>query len=105
MGGVEPPRPFGHTDLNRARLPFRHIPVAASPRACRFVTSCDRLLCRTSPDELISPSTPERLARRRRGSYEGQKCRLHLRGDARAAAGYHHVLGSRGGAGERAAAL
>ena len=22
--GVEPPRPFGHTDLNRARLPFRH---------------------------------------------------------------------------------
>src|SRR3954454_23760358 len=25
-GGVEPPRPFGHTDLNRARLPFRHLP-------------------------------------------------------------------------------
>src|SRR5690349_8654445 len=25
-GGVEPPRPFGHTDLNRARLPFRHFP-------------------------------------------------------------------------------
>ena len=25
-GGVEPPRPFGHTDLNRARLPFRHSP-------------------------------------------------------------------------------
>ena len=22
--GVEPPRPYGHTDLNRARLPFRH---------------------------------------------------------------------------------
>src|SRR5438105_4117688 len=22
-GGVEPPRPYGHTDLNRARLPFR----------------------------------------------------------------------------------
>src|SRR3954451_13224104 len=35
-GGVEPPRPFGHTDLNRARLPFRHLPwrattVAAGP--------------------------------------------------------------------------
>lgn len=29
--GVEPPRPFGHTDLNRARLPFRH---SRSP-ACR----------------------------------------------------------------------
>src|SRR3954453_23790057 len=26
-GGVEPPRPYGHTDLNRARLPFRHSPV------------------------------------------------------------------------------
>lgn len=26
--GVEPSRPFGHTDLNRARLPFRHSPVA-----------------------------------------------------------------------------
>src|SRR4051812_36518581 len=25
-GGVEPPRPYGHTDLNRARLPFRHSP-------------------------------------------------------------------------------
>src|SRR5207248_3725539 len=25
-GGVEPPRPYGHTDLNRARLPFRHLP-------------------------------------------------------------------------------
>jgi hypothetical protein len=25
--GVEPSRPFGHTDLNRARLPFRHFPA------------------------------------------------------------------------------
>src|SRR5262249_17890484 len=24
--GVEPSRPYGHTDLNRARLPFRHFP-------------------------------------------------------------------------------
>src|SRR3954452_7317320 len=29
-GGVEPPRPYGHTDLNRARLPFRHLPEARS---------------------------------------------------------------------------
>src|ERR1700712_1012994 len=29
-GGVEPPRPFGHTDLNRARLPFRHSPERPS---------------------------------------------------------------------------
>jgi hypothetical protein len=25
--GFEPSRPFGHTDLNRARLPFRHPPL------------------------------------------------------------------------------
>jgi hypothetical protein len=23
-GGLEPPRPFEHMDLNHARLPFRH---------------------------------------------------------------------------------
>src|SRR6516164_7630133 len=28
--GFEPSRPFGHTDLNRARLPFRHPPWATS---------------------------------------------------------------------------
>ncbi len=28
--GFEPSRPFGHTDLNRARLPFRHPPWAGS---------------------------------------------------------------------------
>ena len=28
-GGVEPPRPFGHTDLNRARLPIP--PLAPNP--------------------------------------------------------------------------
>ena len=28
--GFEPSRPFGHTDLNRARLPFRHPPRAGS---------------------------------------------------------------------------
>ncbi len=26
--GVEPTRPFGHIDLNDARLPFRHVCVA-----------------------------------------------------------------------------
>ena len=49
MGGVEPPRPFGHTDLNRARLPFRHIPMWHL-----LVTGCDRLRCRT----LLSESLP-----------------------------------------------
>ena len=33
-GGVEPPHPFGYTDLNRARLPFRH-----SPRVVRIPLS------------------------------------------------------------------
>ena len=28
-GGVEPPRPFGHTDLNRARLPIPPLARAA----------------------------------------------------------------------------
>src|SRR5690349_804919 len=29
-GGVEPPRPFGHTDLNRARLPIPPLAREAS---------------------------------------------------------------------------
>jgi trigger factor len=29
-GGVEPPRPFGHTGLSRARLPFRHFRSGAA---------------------------------------------------------------------------
>ena len=38
--GFEPSRPFGHTDLNRARLPFRHPPgrgkkVSTTPSALR----------------------------------------------------------------------
>src|SRR2546421_1228052 len=33
--GVEPSRPFGHTDLNRARLPFRHFPRSGCPTAER----------------------------------------------------------------------
>src|SRR5262245_13730217 len=32
--GVEPSRPFGHTDLNRARLPFRHFR--------KWLTKCSR---------------------------------------------------------------
>src|SRR5690606_25578605 len=30
-GGVEPPRPFGHTDLNRARLPIPPLARGAHP--------------------------------------------------------------------------
>jgi hypothetical protein len=35
-GGVEPPRPYGHTDLNRARLPFRHLPAPMHQPAPRL---------------------------------------------------------------------
>src|SRR4051812_1003228 len=40
-GGVEPPRPFGHTDLNRARLPFRHLPWRGKTLAVRRTDSVD----------------------------------------------------------------
>ena len=39
-GGVEPPRPHGHTDLNRARLPFRHFPVANPGYRTQFPGEC-----------------------------------------------------------------
>jgi hypothetical protein len=42
-GGVEPPRPYGHTDLNRARLPFRHLPVAREICAAHQPRQCARL--------------------------------------------------------------
>src|SRR4051794_10435040 len=55
-GGVEPPRPSGHTDLNRARLPFRHLPwrsrtLAAdrrSPGRGWVVTRCAPRSCGAS---------------------------------------------------------
>ena len=37
-GGVEPPRPYGHTDLNRARLPFRHLPGSRDQWPTRMTT-------------------------------------------------------------------
>lgn len=43
-GGVEPPRPFGHTDLNRARLPFRHLPLRLTP-----ISGCLERLARIRP--------------------------------------------------------
>jgi hypothetical protein len=38
-GGVEPPRPYGHTDLNRARLPFRHSPKRPDHASTEIVTN------------------------------------------------------------------
>src|SRR5262245_34895612 len=33
-GGLEPPRPHGHTLLRRARLPFRHFRAASAVLDC-----------------------------------------------------------------------
>ena len=47
MRGLEPPRPYGHTDLNRARLPIPPHPLAAvsvaRPRFC-VLGGCEALL-------------------------------------------------------------
>lgn len=48
-GGVEPPRPFGHTDLNRARLPIPPLERAA------YILSAPQVLFkkkRCEPDDL-----------------------------------------------------
>ena len=49
-GGVEPPCPFGHTDLNRARLPIpplaRDPPGWEAPQGYRWPEAS---LCSTSP--------------------------------------------------------
>ena len=41
-GGVEPPHPFGHTDLNRARLPIP--PLARIPLGKRRNATCQAIL-------------------------------------------------------------
>src|SRR5437660_623889 len=38
-GGVEPPRPCGHWNLNPARLPFRHSRATRMTIACRPVAA------------------------------------------------------------------
>ncbi len=43
--GFEPSHPLGHTDLNRARLPFRHSPRGtgrlARPKLCQAADTID----------------------------------------------------------------
>src|SRR5699024_1451123 len=53
-GGVEPPRPLGHTDLNRARLP---IPPPA--RICMELLSCPSRSRMTNP-QISTRSEPNR---------------------------------------------
>ena len=95
--GVEPSRPSGHTDLNRARLPFRHFPVAYSVVWVSAV-SCD--------SNLPGPSAWTRIDRARSEGRAGyHEARLHrVKCDGRVASGdrqcadgsaldgYHHVL-------------
>src|SRR5436190_7439534 len=56
MRGLEPPRPEGHTDLNRARLP-----IPPHPRAWDSVAACRRRSePRLRPNEDDEPRTRER---------------------------------------------
>src|ERR1700677_789745 len=45
--GFEPSHPFGHTDLNRARLPFRHSPAGGTPY---FTTTLEVVAPRITSD-------------------------------------------------------
>ena len=65
MRGLEPPRPEGHTDLNRARLPIpphprrtRIAPVCREPDGCRY----DRIVSTEPLRTLLEgafPNAPE----------------------------------------------
>lgn len=81
-GGVEPPRPFGHWNLNPARLPIpppAHwvcLPVLA-PRAWRLPTS--RTLARWPGwIHIPSPGTASDRRRRRHGPHEASRSHLPM---------------------------
>ena len=59
-GGVEPPRPFGHTDLNRARLPIPPLARAPSGPGRLAVGEPERLSPRSPP-----PRSPIAATQRR----------------------------------------
>ena len=82
MGGVEPPRPFGHTDLNRARLPFRHIPMrrsrpaelaAEAPWDLLLVTGRDRLRCHPSQQRADTACDAEKTSTASRAAIRGSE--------------------------------
>ena len=74
-GGVEPPRPFGHTDLNRARLPFRHSPEcdrkASTQRPCRPVARAQRGYDQRPEGRGSGVGVLQRFERRLEGLVEG----------------------------------
>jgi hypothetical protein len=61
--GVEPSRPYGHTDLNRARLPFRHSPRVVCGRSLQGPRSGLHIALSLGPD----PDTIDR------GAHEGRR--------------------------------
>ena len=73
-GGVEPPRPFGHTDLNRARLP---IPPLALEAGSGYPTADGRSQSGSSGVPPMSRSPVTRGMWRFRCVATGVKCRFH----------------------------
>ena len=67
-GGVEPPRPFGHTDLNRARLPIPPLERALS--AAYSILAVERLSkskrCEADDAPCAAPTSHNRRHLRRR---------------------------------------
>src|SRR6187549_1850130 len=59
-GGVEPPRPFGHTDLNRARLPIPPLAHAATHTGANQPTETN-ISSRRSPFGVAAPAAPSRM--------------------------------------------
>src|SRR3990170_6388094 len=55
MRGLEPPRPYGHTDLNRARLP-----IPPHPRG-RPILASGRLVLPAASTVVTSPARTEQL--------------------------------------------
>ena len=55
--GVEPSRPFGHTDLNRARLPFRHFRWLSETNSSTVIfgasTGFSSIVLAGSPDKRV----------------------------------------------------
>ena len=69
--GFEPSRPFGHTDLNRARLPFRHPPGAAVTIARRnWCHAADTIGCERG-EEGTTVGVLQRFEHRLEGMVEG----------------------------------
>ena len=68
--GFEPSRPLGHTDLNRARLPFRHPPRGVRHLSTPRAMPC-RLYHRLRTAEEVHVGVLQRFEHRLQGMYDG----------------------------------